>query len=230
MLTAPSGEFVDVRFPKDIKPSQSITDNPSFWAFSGKAETTFHDPGAQAHAIDMPYSAHCRFLHDIDSRGPDIADEGDMFMLTNGDCMECGIMLNPATGKNELYKEYWCGAHVLPVPGGEYDANSCVVAKVVSPGRVRGIVIKLGGRVQGILERQREDDTPVIEIERWIRGSHSFARPLDSAEKGEVQGPWSRDIRSNARLPGGWLCMGPHKIGDELEFNGVSWRICEVHL
>lgn len=203
--------------------------HPSFWAFSGKAETTFLDADGQPYATDMPYAAHCKFMHDIDSRGPGIADEGDMFLLKNGDCMEMGIMRNPVSGQDELYKEYWCGAERLPVEDVEGDSSACVVAKVVSPKDVRGIAIKLGGRVQGIVEHLTKDNQPVVGIERWICDNRSSAQQDPSVEGRPMNGSWSRDSRSNIRLPQDWLCTKSRNVGDQIEYGLVTWEISETY-
>src|SRR5271170_5285351 len=101
VLTAPSGIFVDVRFALTGNP----TTDPAFWGFAGQSTTTFPPSGP----VSMPYMAHGRWDHSIDNKGSGISDEGDMFLLPNGDCMEVGQMANPQ-GKIELYKEYWTGA------------------------------------------------------------------------------------------------------------------------
>lgn len=231
MLTAPSGQFVDIRFPKDATSAREASDHSSFWSFSGKAFTTFHDATRQPHAIDMPYTAHCKFLHDIDSRGPGISDEGDMFLLMNGDCLEMGIMKNPATGKEELYKEYWHSAEKLPNPNGQDDENICLVACATSPASVKGIVIRLGGRVQGIISSGDESGQQTVEVERWTRDRNSTrALPVDQYISEAPPGPWSRDVRSSGFLPGGWLCLPGCQVGDSLEYNGILWQVTEAHL
>lgn len=230
VLTAPSGEFVDIRLPKDAKSPDEASKHPSFWAFSGRAITTFHDATGQHHPIDMPYTAHCKFLHEIDSRGPDISDEGDMFLLMNGDCLEMGIMENPATGTKDLYKEYWHSAERLPNPDGEDDDSVCIVAQASNPASVQGIVIRSGGRVQGITSRKEKDGRQIVEVERWIRDRNMpLSRPVNAAGESRPPGPWSRDIRSSSYLPCGWLCLSGRYVGESLEFNGILWKIVEVH-
>ena len=231
-MTARSGKFVDIRFPKDATTPQETFDHRSYWAFSGEAITSFHDAGPEQHAVDMPYTAHCKFLHEIDSRGHgsiQSGDEGDMFMLMNGDCLEMGIMANPTSGLKELYKEYWHSADTLLDPSGQDDSNVCIVASASSPAAVEGIIIRLGGRVQGITSRRDQDGTQLVEVERWVRGTSRHSKPVEDYSKYASSGPWSRDIRSNGFFPGGWLCMPDRQIGDNLEYNGILWQITEVH-
>ncbi|KAK5074998.1 hypothetical protein LTS08_005424 [Lithohypha guttulata] len=224
VLTAPSGEFVDIRFPKDTRSIADTSKHPSFWAFSGRAETTFHDATDGMHAVAMPYTAHCKFLHDIDSRGPGISDEGDMFILTNGDCLEMGVMLNPATGKDELYKEYWCSASAVPRSDDVDDSTTCVVAKVTESASVKGIMIRLGGNVQGIMSIRKEDGSESIEVERWVRG-----KPQHTVDEDFLR-EWSKDIRSNGSLPCSWLCMSVKQVGQKLEYNDTIWEVTEFQM
>lgn len=180
----------------------------------------------------MPYTAHCKFLHEIDSRGLEsklAGDEGDMFLLMNGDCLEMGIMNNPNSGQKELYKEYWHSAEKLLDSDGLDDSNTCIVARVINPPSSQGIIIRLGGRVQGIFLSRQEDGRETIEVERWTRESSTHARPVQEYSQDVPEGPWSRDVRSSGFLPAGWLCMPGKKVGDTLEYNGVDWRISEVH-
>lgn len=232
VLTAPSGEFVDIRFPKDATSSREASDHRSYWAFSGEALTTFHDAGAQQHAIDMPYTAHCRFVHVIDSRGHESiasGDEGDMFLLMNGDCLEMGTMLNPLSRQKELYKEYWHSGEHLPDQNGVDDANTCIVAHVSSSAAVEGVIIRLGGRVQGIISRRDEGGSQILEVERWVRETSQHGKPIEQYSTDAAGGPWSRDIRSSGFLPVGWLSIRDRQVGDNIEHNGILWQVTEVH-
>lgn len=231
MLTAPSGQFVDVRFPKDATSPAEASQHQSFWAFSGRSVTTFYDANDDRHAVPLLYTAHCKFLHDVDSKGPGIPDEGDMFMLMNGDCLEMGIMHNPATGKEELYKEYWHGAEKLLGPDGQDDANVCLVARTCTPALSDGVLVRLGGRVQGIVARRDASGQQTIEVERWTR-DHTLTRALPVDEYVGEMPPeaWYRDVRSSGLFPGGWLCLPGRRVGDTLQYNGIAWQVTEVCL
>ncbi|KAK5939638.1 hypothetical protein PMZ80_008017 [Knufia obscura] len=232
VLTAPSGEFVDIRFPKDATSSQETLGHQSFWAFSGEAITTFYDAGPQQHAVDMPYTAHCKFLHNIDSRGGESiarGDVGDMFLLMNGDCVEMGKVLNPMSGQIELYKEMWCSAEELSDHDGEDDSTTCVVAHVSGPTGIEGTMIRLGGRVQGITARHDQKGTQIVEVERWIRGGSHQVKPKQHDREDVSAGPWCRDNRSSGFLPAGWLSMPGRQIGVRLERDGLVWQVTEVH-
>ena len=80
-----------------------------------------------------------------------VRDEGDMFVQDNGEILEAGRMVNPATGREEVYEECWVDVEIL-----EGD-NTGWVARLQSEGnRVRGVVVRLGGWLQGFLRRDEE--------------------------------------------------------------------------
>lgn len=232
-MTADSGRFIDIRFPKAVMNDREAVQHPSFWAFTGQASTTFYDANTQQHAVDMPYTAHCKFVHEIDSRGPQsiaAGDEGDMFTLGNGDCMEMGMMVNPASGRKELYKEYWCGADVLPRSDGVDDSKVCLVAETCNSTNTQGFLIRIGGRVQGIISSTDSGASRAVGVERWARGGISCGKPVREVGKHSPDATWTRDDRSSARLPCSWLCTSEQQqVGDSIEHNGIMWQIIEVH-
>lgn len=192
----------------------------------------------------MPYSAHCHWVHEIDSKGPQPADEGDMFLLPNGDCMEVGIMLDPKTRTAGFYKEYWSSPDVEPGSGG-LRKRPCVVAKTVLPGKVQGpfvdrsgVIIRVGNYCQGIVQHAQKDERKyAVSVERWVQRPVERNPALaasDSAEVGEVE--WLKDWRSNTpgaegtevSLPCMWVCGENRKIGEEVVVHSVTWRIVEV--
>lgn len=228
VLTGPSGKFVDVRFPKDVSSPDQLSFHPSFWAFSGRSETTFHDASTQKHAIDMPYTAHCRFLHDIDSRGPGFVDEGDVFLLMNGDCMESGMMLNPQSNQVELYKEIWVdprssaiGTSAVSPPG-----QMCIVAETTKSSSARGIAFRMLDYFQGILQMESQGE---VLVERQTRQKGPSA-PVKRADEAMSNAPdlWTRDHRSTADLPAAWLSASVRKMGDTINHRGVEWTVTEL--
>ncbi|EHY53022.1 hypothetical protein HRR83_006139 [Exophiala dermatitidis] len=213
VLTSPKAVFVDIRFPlrpAPTDPVEPLISDPAFWAFSGTASSTFYDreaetqtqTGYQKGSVDfsaapapslsvaMPYTAHAVFRHEIDSKGPGISDEGDMFLLPNGDCVEVGMMHNPRTNRVEMYKEYWTAPPAAQDQGqgqGQVPRTPCVVAKTLDlPGRGAaaehagngkgkggeiesgapvgaGVVIRVGDYCQGIVQRGKQ----TVLVERW---------------------------------------------------------------
>jgi len=217
--------------------SEAITFDPAFWAFSGTSSTTFHPDGAGA----MPYSAHSVWKHDIDSKGPGISDEGDLFLLPNGDCIEVGMMENPRTKQVELYKEYWTEPPVDAGSGG-LKKTPCVVVKTFSSQGVnertrKGIIIRIGDHCQGILEPGEGDSSHMIVVERWVRTPVEQTPALASASlvSGEDVAHWIKDWRSNTDeprvdvvMPCMWACDEGRKLGDEIVTRGERWRVTEV--
>lgn len=169
-------------------------------------------------------------MHDIDTRGPGIVDEGDMCILPNGDCLEFGHMINPQTGQDEPYKEYWCSAEPVPHPEDIDDSKSCIVAHVASPTKVEGTIIRIGGRMQGILSRRQSDGTESVEVERWTRGTAIISRQMSGSSTSSPPGTWTRDPRSTGSfIPSSWLIEQGRSLSENLEFNGVLWNIAELH-
>lgn len=145
-----------------------------------------------------------------------------MCLLPNGDCLEFGQMMNPLSGKEEPYKEYWRSAEPLPTSDGTDDSKLCIAAHVAGPANVEGIIIRIGGRIQGITSRRHENGTHTIEVERWVREPAPTAKPTE-----EVNG-WFRDVRSSGRMPCAWLCGPIDGLGQTLDFNGLLWNITEL--
>lgn len=211
--------------------SKPLTADPAFWAFSGKATTTF-DPDISA--VTMPYSAHTVFRHEIDTKGPDIADEGDVFLLPNGDCIEVGTMENPKSGQQEMYKEYWTS----PPPDldvGLLRRSPCLVAKTIasSPNLdTTGVIIRIGDHCQGIFRTASPDTYNEVLVERWIKLS-AERNPALSKSHDATEASWLKDGHSNtsqeeAALPCMWLCADERSIHDEVVAKGVTWKVVEV--
>jgi len=193
----------------------------------------------------MPYSAHCVWTHEIDSKEPGVGDEGDMFLLLNGDCMEVGMMENPKTGKVEMYKEYWAGRDVeLGSESGEVKKRPCIVAKTALLDRFQGmlrdgsgVVIRVGDYCLGIVQHGGEEG---VFVERWVRMPvpRNPALPGSLEGKESSAGEWLKDWRSNTSegeegdvlMPCMWICGGDRKLGDEIVLKGVTWRVVEVVL
>lgn len=197
----------------------------------------------------MPYSAHAVFHHDVDSKGPGISDEGDMFLLPNGDCIEVGMMQNPSTGKEQLYKEYWTGpsAEFRIDDDGRVKRSPCVVAKTVARSSAevgvvpngRGAVVRIGDYCQGILQRHEVNGQLLTLVERWLNTPDvsNPAVPQTESTVNEVSGAhWIKDWRGNTvgdvqhepAIPSMWVCGDGLKVGDETVVDGVTWRIVEL--
>ncbi|KAJ9607783.1 hypothetical protein H2200_007862 [Cladophialophora chaetospira] len=251
VLTSTQSGFVDIRFPRKRELGKPIASDPSFWAFCGTSTTTF----LQGDGIDMPYSSHCVWKHEIDSKGPGIDDEGDMFLLANGDCMEVGMMQNTQTGKVQMYKEYWTS----PGDSGKIHLVPCVVAKTTeSPNDHEaqesslqngsgGVIIRIGNFCQGIMRQQAasHEGRPMVAdavlVERWTRGLVSADGNPNTTTAGEQTSTatslgWVQDWRSNTpsdtniSMPCAWVFDDSRQIGDKVEVKGTTWTIVEALL
>lgn len=218
VLTAPSGTFVDVRFELGHEP----TTGKSFWAFAGMSTTTFPSVSSGAGStvseeVVMSYMAHCVWTHEIDSKGAGVRDEGDMILLGNGDCIEVGVM--ERKGTLEIYKEYWTG-----LPQATDRVARCVVARTIGEGMANGVIIRIGGYCQGIVQEKGSDG---VSVERWL---------LSADEGGPDEAKWLRDWRSNTDadelvdvlLPCMWVCGEARKEGEEMVFKGSKWKLIEA--
>jgi hypothetical protein len=229
VLTSRTSWFVDIRFAL----GQDPTGGASYWAFAGKSEVTFPGEGRKGdrrgdgwrgggEIVEIPCLAHCVWEHEIDSKGPGETDEGDLYLLANGQVIEVGVSTSGPSGKLEMYKEYWT----------EVETNedvSCVVCRTeegVEHEKGRGMMIRVGRHCQGIFQRQGgsvDEHGPVggVLVERWY--------------KSEESGAWAKDWRSNTGhdkggdvvMPSKWVCEQGRKMGDAVELSGRTWRVVE---
>ncbi|EXJ90575.1 hypothetical protein A1O1_03678 [Capronia coronata CBS 617.96] len=250
VLTSPNAVFIDVRFPlQPTDPSKPVTSDPAFWAFSGTSSTTFH-PESSAE-VSMPYSAHSAWKHEIDSKGPGISDEGDMFLLPNDDCIEVGMMESPQTKRVEMYKEYWTAPAAELGSGSVIPRTPCVVAQTVESkgghggakgtGNGKGVVIRIGDYCQGIVEQCGEDGSfRGVLVERWQkvpveRNPLLSSDTLGARDSTANHTDWVKDQRSNTPegetlMPCLWICEHNRRLGDEVVIHGIAWRVVEMVL
>lgn len=224
-MTSKAGAFVDIRFPSNFAKSRPLTEDPAFWAFSGVATMRFYE--------GMPHTAHGVWTHDIDSRDEAIRDEGDLFLLGNGDCVETGLMKNPRTERMAMYKEYWTSPGVVEI-------TPCVVARTSESEGWHGVVIRVGNYCQGIMARHNqgksEEKQVKVLVERWQRTRIDRGRSVE--EEQEEKREWLKDGRSNTSDEGGdsekvpcmWACREDRRIGDEVVVAGVQWKVVEWEL
>ena len=175
----------------------------------------------------MPLSAHCIWQHEIDSLGPNITDQGDMFLLKNGDSMEVGSMQNPRTGHMSMYKEYWTSPKTQ-VGLDEEPRLPCVVAEMMMDeiNGTRGRIIRVGNYCQGIMEIGHQGAQEVY-VERWSRNVEDgkWHRDPRSGISGTVVGQFGLAYPS---LLCAWACADGREVGEETVSSGVRWRVVEM--
>lgn len=153
-----------------------------------------------------------------------------MCLLPNGDSLEFGHMVNPASGKDESYKEYWCSAKPLSDSDSSDDSKVCIVAHVTGSPNTKGLAIRIGGYMQAILSTREDDGTETIHYERWTRETSTSANHIDPDNHSVRAVGWLADTRSNGHhAPVAWLNSREVKVGDKLEHTGLSWNLTEVH-
>lgn len=237
VLTANSYKFVDVRFPRKYDQHMGLRKNPTFWAFSGVCKTTF--PGANDADWEWPYMAHSVWKHEIDSKGPDIHDEGDLMVLKNGDSIELGVMKDETSGELKVYKEYWSDPP-LRYRETAVKKTPCVVAEIVKSDATmkRGRIVRVGDYCQGVAEVSYEDRTSVLAA-RYVKAPKSGS--VDASTIDDVHKGWVMDERSRLTsvsdgrepffaelLPCAWACDSKRRIGDETTVPPTTWRILEM--
>lgn len=93
----------------------------------------------------------CAFSHLVDSRvpagGEPAPDIGRWHVLANGDELETGEMLNPASGRVEPYEEVWREEDVVP-------GTKVVALKLMDGDTVRGIFVQVGDWAQGVVQTE----------------------------------------------------------------------------
>lgn len=163
VLTSPKRHFVDVRLRIPLQKeggSQQLD-----WAFAG---TSSHDAAASP--------PHSVFRHWVDSRHEDaeaVVDEGDMVPSQNpGETVESGSMVNPDTGVLQPYEECWLDGEPGPgeASGGWVMQHHDEAGEAGAAGG-RGVVVRIGERVQGVLRVGKE-----VAVGRWemVAGAPSW--------------------------------------------------------
>lgn len=144
------------------------------WAFAGKTRSReINKPGGNG----GPYK-HSVWEHWIDSKSTTTTttpepDEADLYTLPNGDVLERGKQSLPtiAAGKEFEYEELWSNVEVQAIPGERMDLEeegrskkvSVVIRAEDQEGKVVGLVVRIGGWVQGVM--RNKDGS--LGVERW---------------------------------------------------------------
>ena len=227
VLTSNGNDFVDVRFSL----RGDATSGDAFWAFAGTSTTTFpSDPPTsptsggshrKGGALEIPCMAHCVWKHEIDNKGADINDEGDLFLLDNGECVEVGMMENKKSGRVEMYKEYWTSVETDP-------GSPCVVARTehrTGQEKGRGMVIRIGNHCQAIFQRrstsgEESQRRGEVHVERWARRDGKWVKDWRSSTGEEEE--------EDVVMPSKWVCEEVRKLGEGIELLGRRWEVTEA--
>jgi hypothetical protein len=152
VLTTAAKYFVDVRIFLSTSPTNTIESLE--WGFAGTSNST----PAQG---EIP--AHTVWTHWVDSKTTEeVKDEGDMYPQENGEVLEYGSMLNPAKGVVEKYEERWVDLSPTVISPEKEFVSWVMKCEDVERG-VRGMVIRIGQYIQGVLRKGNE-----IKVGRWM--------------------------------------------------------------
>lgn len=134
-------------------------------------------------------------------------DEGDMYIQPNGEVLEYGTMVNPATGKEERYEECWVDLEIKVV-GEERERRSWCLRVEDEEKEIKGCVIRIGGYISGVLRRGED-----VVCARWlwseVGGWGTFVKvgelsvPEDVFGEGEIEE--GRVLESGDGLK--WTCV-----------------------
>ncbi|SMR45746.1 unnamed protein product [Zymoseptoria tritici ST99CH_1E4] len=214
VTTSGGNRFVDLRIFKN--PSNGIVFkgvaplSQLEWGFAGTSSSTLK-PGTNGALV-----THSKWNHWIDSRTPNaesVQDEGIMQPLPNGDTLETGSMINPATGRKTAYEEKWSDV-ALQSTGRKDGKVGCVVLQLHNDAeKARGMVVRVGQVCQGIMRVGEK-----LTVEQWVWSEE------------ESKSTWARRVRmGDLWMPCG-LAMEPAKLvmGGKVAFGDYEWEVVEL--
>ena len=156
-----------------------------------------------------------------------------MYPQPNGDVLEKGSNVDPATGLVSEYEELWADLEIDVI--GAEEKRVCIVLKAKPENELnKGMVIRIGGWCQGILQ-SGEDIT--VERWQWVDKAKSCAKNTsgthqeDTLGKEGKEGNWERVMRmGRAFLPCG-LTFETDLVRDngKAVFGNLEWKVIEHH-
>jgi hypothetical protein len=203
VLTSPRNTFIDLRFLKPTSPSPNA-ELQLDWGFAGESSCV---PIAKKKWKGV---SHSTWIHFVDSRGAsDEVDEGDMYPISETLTLEHGHAFHPHVGGVRSHEEMWEDEAILPTSM----SRICVVLRLHDDARsARGVVVRLGQYVQGILVVGAE-----VTAERWEWSEEGGW--LRSQRVGKGMLPCGVAMRQEVMCVGGEIVVG--------EANWVVEEVCE---
>ncbi|GAW24936.1 hypothetical protein ANO14919_145320 [Xylariales sp. No.14919] len=207
VLTSPEHRFVDVRILKDTNEPDASLD----WAFAGISSSEIRN-GVR----------HCIWRHLVDSRTAmpiAVVDEGDIFPQDNGQTLETGRMMNPATEKLADYEEMWTDLEPEGIPEGNKNSGElieqwrgrCVVLELEDEHQGRGMAVCLGRYYQGVVRIGQR-----FAAERWLWEDGEWRRKF---RVGDLWIPGPEHMYSDTLSQGEQI---------RLEDTHERWRVVEM--
>ncbi|KAF1920750.1 hypothetical protein BDU57DRAFT_509188 [Ampelomyces quisqualis] len=174
VLTSPRSTFIDLRFLKPTTLGQPTSGCNLEWGFAGSSQAT-QLGGGKSHSV---------WTHWVDSRvaigGQVPVDEGDMYPINDALTLEHGHAFHPALRRVSGHEEMWRDIPVTITSPTPFTTASAKKAAAKSTTHVplarhkicmvlrhssnisRGLIIRLGQFIQGILVKENE-----VTAERW---------------------------------------------------------------
>jgi hypothetical protein len=233
VLTSPLKTFLDIRIYKPFtidatlaSPNRGDSSHLE-WAFSGTSTSV---------PISLPHSGaehgksqkrledetwknltHSAWTHWVDSRGGEPpVDEGDMYSITPDLTLEVGHAFHPELKAVKTHEEMWRDIPVLSTNAG--GSKICVVLRCQADAAgVRGVVVRLGQYVQGLLVH---GDKTTVERWEWHAGSTGE----------EEKSGWKRSVRVGDECLPCSVAMRTEvcAVGGMVKFHDFEWRVEEV--
>jgi hypothetical protein len=201
VLTSPLNTFVDLRFFKPLVPSP-YSDLQLDWGFAGTSSSV---PITKKKWKGV---THTTWTHCVDSRGSsEEVDEGDMYPISETLTLEHGHAFHPDVGAVRTHEEMWEDQQVLPISTSS-DTKICIVLRLYDDAKnARGVVVRLGQYVQGIMLVGTE-----VTAERWEWSNEGWMR-TKSVGKGML--PCGVAMRAEIMSVGAEIGVGEAKWGVE---------------
>ncbi|XP_014557089.1 hypothetical protein COCVIDRAFT_43877, partial [Bipolaris victoriae FI3] len=242
VLTSPLRTFVDIRVYKAFTTSTAPTPNSIDqgsqqrleWAFAGTSTSvpiqpsSASDSGTQKPQEDEEWEnvTHSTWKHWLDSRysvgDANIpVDEGDMYPLSEELTLEVGHAYHPALEAVKTHEEMWRDEEIKSTclsAAGKEGKKLCVVLRCRDDAAgVRGVIVRVGQYVQGIL--MQGDKTTV---ERWEWAVENEG--VDEMAK------WQRTVRIGAAFLPCAVCFRDAvlAVGGKVRYGEFEWVVEEV--
>jgi hypothetical protein len=219
VLTSPLHTFVDLRFLKPLSPIETPLPNAGEptrldWGFAGPSVSMpISDPQTQgADEEEWKGVSHTTWTHWVDSRVPvgkeAEKDEGDMYPIDGTHTLEVGHGFHPHLRAVKTHEEMWRDEPILSTsPSG---TKLCIVLKCHDDeSGVRGVVVRLGQYVQGIIGTRER-----VTTERWEWSEGEWKR---TARTGDGMVPCAAVMREEVMSVGGMV-----------GYMGNEWEVEEV--
>lgn len=178
------------------------------WFSAGHTVSKLRDDGQGKQIM------HSNFDLWIDSttiEAENVSDEGDMHILPNGDILEAGRTIDPASGHDCEYEEIWSVEDIQVTNLTTENKPEYLCLQMNNGKHQRGRVIVLGQYCQGI---QRDGNN--VTVERWVWESDKREWKLER-KVGSGIIPCSLAIAECESLQAG-VC---------LNFEGFEWNVLE---